>query len=86
MDSDLYRTDPPWISTVHTTLLLKAGNLAAPVEEWTIGGTALMAVERIHGAPFKKFSSLRQEWALKNRYIPGPIQFTGPLLLELGAQ
>ncbi|CAH2038179.1 unnamed protein product [Thlaspi arvense] len=67
------------------------GNLAAPVEEWTVGGTALTAlmdVERRHGkfkpvikkamvelegAPFKKFASLREEWALKNRYIsPGP--------------
>ncbi|CAH9059163.1 unnamed protein product [Cuscuta europaea] len=72
--------------------------------------TALMDVERRHGkfkpvikkamveldgAPFMKFASLREEWALKNRYInPGPIQFVGPvadkvnhtLLLELGAQ
>ncbi|KAJ0018553.1 hypothetical protein Pint_09781 [Pistacia integerrima] len=72
--------------------------------------TALMDVERRHGqfkpvikkamveldgAPFKKFASLREEWALKNRYIsPGPIQFVGPTstavnhtpLLELGAQ
>ncbi|XP_022723719.1 pyrophosphate--fructose 6-phosphate 1-phosphotransferase subunit beta isoform X1 [Durio zibethinus] len=89
------------------------GNLDAPVEEWTVGGTALtslMDVERRHGkfkpvikkamvelegAPFKKFASMREEWALKNCYIsPGPIQFVGPssnavnhtLLLELGAQ
>ncbi|KAJ7946344.1 Pyrophosphate--fructose 6-phosphate 1-phosphotransferase subunit beta [Quillaja saponaria] len=72
--------------------------------------TSLMDVERRHGkfkpvikkamvelegAPFKKFASLRDEWALKNRYTsPGPIQFSGPgsdaishtLLLELGAQ
>ncbi|CAM8996342.1 unnamed protein product [Rhodiola kirilowii] len=72
--------------------------------------TSLMDVERRHGknkpvikkamveldgAPFKKFASLRDEWALKNRYIsPGPIQFVGSaanalshtLLLELGAQ
>ncbi|KAJ1405551.1 Phosphofructokinase superfamily [Sesbania bispinosa] len=72
--------------------------------------TSLMDVERRHGkfkpvikkamvelegAPFKKFASMRDEWALNNRYIsPGPIQFTGPgsdaishtLLLELGAQ
>ncbi|KAB1201558.1 Pyrophosphate--fructose 6-phosphate 1-phosphotransferase subunit beta [Morella rubra] len=88
------------------------GNLAAPVEEWTVGGTALtslMDVERRHGkykpvikkamvelegAPFKKFASMRDEWAVKNCYIsPGPIQFVGPaanavnhtLLLELGA-
>ncbi|CAI0554854.1 unnamed protein product [Linum tenue] len=70
--------------------------------------TSLMDVERRHGknkpvikkamvelegAPFKKFASMREEWALKNRYIsPGPIQFMGPgsddvnhtLLLELG--
>ncbi|KDP20694.1 hypothetical protein JCGZ_21165 [Jatropha curcas] len=70
--------------------------------------TSLMDVERRHGkfkpvikkamveldgAPFKKFASLRDEWALKNRYLsPGPIQFMGPgsdavshtLLLELG--
>ncbi|CAH8391545.1 unnamed protein product [Eruca vesicaria subsp. sativa] len=96
-----------------TGLISSVGNLAAPVEDWTVGGTALTAlmdVERRHGkfkpvikkamvelegAPFKKFASLREEWALKNRYIsPGPIQFTGPgsdalshtLLLELGAQ
>ncbi|VAI84792.1 unnamed protein product [Triticum turgidum subsp. durum] len=91
----------------------QVGNLAAPVEEWTVGGTALTAlmdVERRHGknkpvikkamveldaAPFKKFASLRDEWASKNRYIsPGPIQFSGPgsdasnhtLMLELGAE
>ncbi|XWS19358.1 hypothetical protein CRYUN_Cryun31cG0008900 [Craigia yunnanensis] len=126
-----------------TGLISSVGNLGAPVEEWTVGGTALtslMDVERRHGivlctlkmhltssylskkiimkllsslfdpletkpqviccddysgAPFKKFASLRGEWALKNRYIsPGPIQFDGPasnavnhtLLLELGAQ
>ncbi|XVF27957.1 hypothetical protein REPUB_Repub14bG0153800 [Reevesia pubescens] len=73
-----------------TGLISSVGNLAAPVEEWTVGGTALtslMDVERRHGkfkpvikkamvelegAPFKKFASLREEWALKNRYIsPG---------------
>lgn len=96
-----------------TGLISSVGNLAAPVEEWTVGGTALTAlmdVERRHGkfkpvikkamvelegAPFKKFASMRDEWALKNRYIsPGPIQFVGPssnavnhtLLLELRAQ
>ncbi|TYI23656.1 hypothetical protein ES332_A06G179800v1 [Gossypium tomentosum] len=96
-----------------TGLISSVGNLCAPVEEWTVGGTALtsmMDVERRHGkfkpvikkamveldgAPFKKFASLREEWAIKNCYIsPGPIQFVGPasnavnhtLLLELGAQ
>ncbi|XP_073312083.1 pyrophosphate--fructose 6-phosphate 1-phosphotransferase subunit beta [Primulina huaijiensis] len=96
-----------------TGLISSVGNLAAPVREWTVGGTALtslMDVERRHGkfkpvikkamvelegAPFKKFASLREEWALQNRYLsPGPIQFFGPasdkvnhtLLLELGAQ
>nr|DAD23478.1 TPA_asm: hypothetical protein HUJ06_024941 [Nelumbo nucifera] len=96
-----------------TGLISSVGNLAAPVEEWTVGGTALtslMDVERRHGkfkpvikkamvelegAPFRKFASLREEWAYKNRYIsPGPVQFIGPssnginhtLLLELGAQ
>ncbi|XP_073121029.1 pyrophosphate--fructose 6-phosphate 1-phosphotransferase subunit beta isoform X2 [Henckelia pumila] len=96
-----------------TGLISSVGNLAAPVGEWTVGGTALtslMDVERRHGkfkpvikkamvelegAPFKKFASLREEWALQNRYLsPGPIQFFGPasdkvnhtLLLELGAQ
>ncbi|KAL5578749.1 hypothetical protein UlMin_011191 [Ulmus minor] len=96
-----------------TGLISSVGNLAAPVEQWTVGGTALtslMDVERRHGkfkpvikkamvelegAPFKKFASLRDEWAIKNRYIsPGPIQFVGAtadvtnhtLLLELGAQ
>eukprot|EP00262_Sarcandra_glabra_P021249 TRINITY_DN8873_c0_g1_i1.p1 TRINITY_DN8873_c0_g1~~TRINITY_DN8873_c0_g1_i1.p1 ORF type:complete len:599 (+),score=111.72 TRINITY_DN8873_c0_g1_i1:104-1798(+) len=95
-----------------TGLISSVGNLGAPVEDWTVGGTALtslMDVERRHGkfkpvikkamveldgAPFKKFKSMRSEWAVKNRYIsPGPIQFLGPssndishtLLLELGA-
>ncbi|MQL67666.1 diphosphate--fructose-6-phosphate 1-phosphotransferase, partial [Streptomyces vinaceus] len=81
-----------------TGLISSVGNLAAPVEEWTVGGTALTAlmdVERRHGkfkpvikkamvelegAPFKKFASKREEWALNNRYInPGPIQFVGPV-------
>ncbi|KAE8689687.1 Pyrophosphate--fructose 6-phosphate 1-phosphotransferase subunit beta [Hibiscus syriacus] len=96
-----------------TGLISSVGNLCAPVEEWTVGGTALtsmMDVERRHGkfkpvikkamveldgAPYKKYASMREEWALKNCYIsPGPIQFVGPssnavnhtLLLELGAQ
>ncbi|GAA0170719.1 carbohydrate kinase [Lithospermum erythrorhizon] len=96
-----------------TGLISSVGNLAAPVEEWTVGGTALtslMDVERRHGkfkpvikkamvelegAPFKHFASLREEWAINNRYLnPGPIQFVGPtadkvnhtLLLELGAE
>ncbi|PIN22976.1 Pyrophosphate-dependent phosphofructo-1-kinase [Handroanthus impetiginosus] len=96
-----------------TGLISSVGNLAAPVAEWTVGGTALtslMDVERRHGkfkpvikkamveldgAPFKKYASMREEWALENRYLsPGPIQFVGPvadkvnhtLLLELGAQ
>ncbi|KAK4759716.1 hypothetical protein SAY87_022847 [Trapa incisa] len=95
-----------------TGLISSVANLAAPVSEWTVGGTALTAlmdVERRHGkfkpvikkamveldgAPFKKFASMRDEWAIKNHYIsPGPIQFVGPsseavnhtLLLELGA-
>ncbi|OIT00128.1 pyrophosphate--fructose 6-phosphate 1-phosphotransferase subunit beta [Nicotiana attenuata] len=96
-----------------TGLISSVGNLGAPVEDWTVGGTALtslMDVERRHGkfkpvikkamvelegAPFKKFASLREEWALKNRYFsPGPLQFVGPtsneinhtLMLELGAK
>ncbi|KAL0334376.1 UNVERIFIED_CONTAM: Pyrophosphate--fructose 6-phosphate 1-phosphotransferase subunit beta [Sesamum angustifolium] len=96
-----------------TGLISSVGNLSAPVEKWTAGGTALtslMDVERRHGnfkpvikkamvelegAPFKKFLSMREEWAVKNRYIsPGPLQYVGPtsnssnhtLMLELGAQ
>ncbi|KAE8075630.1 hypothetical protein FH972_014326 [Carpinus fangiana] len=96
-----------------TGLISSVGNLGAPVEEWTVGGTALtslMDVERRHGkfkpvikkamvelegAPFKKLASLRDDWALNNRYVsPGPIQFVGPtanavnytLLLELGVK
>ncbi|XP_044462539.1 pyrophosphate--fructose 6-phosphate 1-phosphotransferase subunit beta-like [Mangifera indica] len=96
-----------------TGLISSVGNLSAPVDQWTVGGTALtslMDVERRHGkfkpvikkamvelegAPFKKFASLREEWALKNHYLsPGPIQFGGQtatavnrtLLLELGAK
>ncbi|PPS19908.1 hypothetical protein GOBAR_AA00667 [Gossypium barbadense] len=96
-----------------TGLISSVGNLTAPVDEWTVGGTALtslMDVERRHGkfkpvikkalvdlegAPMLKFASLRDDWALKNRYLSsGPIQFVGPyandinytLMLELGAQ
>ncbi|KAJ6796067.1 pyrophosphate--fructose 6-phosphate 1-phosphotransferase subunit beta 1 [Iris pallida] len=96
-----------------TGLISSVGCLDAPVEQWTVGGTALtslMDVERRHGkfkpvikkamvelesAPFRKFASMRDEWAVKNRYIsPGPIQFIGAgsndisktLLLELGIQ
>ncbi|KAL0316751.1 UNVERIFIED_CONTAM: Pyrophosphate--fructose 6-phosphate 1-phosphotransferase subunit beta [Sesamum radiatum] len=96
-----------------TGLISSVGNLSAPVEKWTAGGTALtslMDVERRHGnfkpvikkamvelegAPFKNFLSMREEWAIKNRYIsPGPLQYVGPtsnssnhtLMLELGAQ
>ncbi|XP_044470550.1 pyrophosphate--fructose 6-phosphate 1-phosphotransferase subunit beta-like, partial [Mangifera indica] len=92
---------------------LVVGNLSAPVDQWTVGGTALtslMDVEKRHGkfkpvikkamvelegAPFKKFASLRDEWALKNHYLsPGPIQFCGQtatavnrtLLLAIGAK
>ncbi|OVA03439.1 Phosphofructokinase domain [Macleaya cordata] len=73
-----------------TGLISSVANLGAPVEEWTVGGTALTAlmdVERRHGkfkpvikkamvelegAPFRKFASMRDEWAFKNRYIsPG---------------
>eukprot|EP01018_Ginkgo_biloba_P038831 Gb_36130 [translate_table: standard] len=52
------------------------------------------AMVELDGAPFKRFASMREEWALKNKYIsPGPIQFCGQtanernftLLLELGA-
>ncbi|XP_044481008.1 pyrophosphate--fructose 6-phosphate 1-phosphotransferase subunit beta 1-like [Mangifera indica] len=81
-----------------TGLISLFGNLSAPVDQWTVGGTALtslMDVEKRHGAPFKKFASLRDEWALKNHYLsPGPIQFCGQtatavnrtLLLEIGAK
>jgi len=71
--------------------------------------TALMDVERrkgkdkpvikkamveLDGAPFKRFASLRDSWAVDDSYIsPGPIQFDGPtaddtcftLKLEVGA-
>lgn len=42
----------PSSSYVYVNLLAQVGNLAAPVEEWTVGGTALTAlmdVERRHG-------------------------------------
>ncbi|KAL6539759.1 hypothetical protein OROHE_011530 [Orobanche hederae] len=96
-----------------TGLISSVGNLSAPVDKWTVGGTALtslMDVERRHGkfkpvikkamvelegAPFKKFASMRDQWALKNQYFnPGPLQYVGPtsnntnhtLMLELGVQ
>ena len=37
---------------MHIPCICQVGNLAAPVEEWTVGGTALtslMDVERRHG-------------------------------------
>ncbi|GJP45206.1 hypothetical protein CLOM_g4625 [Closterium sp. NIES-68] len=94
-----------------TGLIASVGNLTAPPQEWTVGGTALtelMVVERrkgknkpvikkamveFEGAPFKKFVSVRDDWALNDRYrSPGPVQFEGPtasqpnltLLLEQG--
>ena len=37
------------------------------------------ALVELDGAPFKLFSSLRSEWAVKNRYqFPGAIQYFGP--------
>ncbi|MCO5602794.1 hypothetical protein L7F22_056932 [Adiantum nelumboides] len=53
------------------------------------------AMVELDGAPFKKFASVRQEWAFEDRFCsPGPIQFTGPtaddtnftLMLEQGCQ
>jgi pyrophosphate--fructose-6-phosphate 1-phosphotransferase len=52
------------------------------------------AMVELDGAPFKKFVSLRDQWAVEDSYLcPGPIQFSGPtandtnytLKLELGA-
>ncbi|KAJ7524454.1 hypothetical protein O6H91_17G006300 [Diphasiastrum complanatum] len=52
------------------------------------------AMVELEGAPFNKFASLRELWAIEDQYrSPGPIQFTGPtadetnftLLLEMGA-
>ncbi|MDR0757364.1 MAG: diphosphate--fructose-6-phosphate 1-phosphotransferase [Tannerella sp.] len=37
------------------------------------------ALVRLDGAPFKEFTSKRDEWAIKTDYIyPGPIQYFGP--------
>jgi pyrophosphate--fructose-6-phosphate 1-phosphotransferase len=52
------------------------------------------AMVELDGAPFKKFTSQRDQWAVEDSYLsPGPIQFSGPtandisytLKLELGA-
>nr|PNR59775.1 hypothetical protein PHYPA_002567 [Physcomitrium patens] len=52
------------------------------------------AMVELGGAPFKKFASVRDVWAVEDSYVsPGPIQFAGPtadetnftLKLELGA-
>ena len=52
------------------------------------------AMVELDGAPFKKFASVRDTWAVEDSYVsPGPIQFDGPtahdtnftLKLELGA-
>ncbi|MDD3063639.1 MAG: diphosphate--fructose-6-phosphate 1-phosphotransferase [Massilibacteroides sp.] len=53
------------------------------------------ALVKLEGAPFKKFASKREEWAINTDYVyPGPIQYFGPtevcdqptktLLLEQG--
>ncbi|CAI9264028.1 unnamed protein product [Lactuca saligna] len=71
-------------------LISSVGNLSAPVEEWTVGGTpltSLMDVERRHG----KFKSVIKKAMVE---LDGPIQFVGAeadranhtLLLELGIQ
>ncbi|KAH6558292.1 hypothetical protein KP509_1Z070600 [Ceratopteris richardii] len=53
------------------------------------------AMVELDGAPFKKFASMRQEWAFEDRFCsPGPIQFAGPtadetnytLMLEQGCE
>jgi pyrophosphate--fructose-6-phosphate 1-phosphotransferase len=37
------------------------------------------ALVRLDGAPFQKFASKRDEWALNTSYVyPGPIQYFGP--------
>ena len=37
------------------------------------------ALVRLDGAPFRKFASLRDDWAHNTCYIyPGPIQYFGP--------
>ncbi|CAL5391148.1 unnamed protein product [Camellia sinensis] len=73
-----------------TGLISSVGNLNAPVEEWTVGGTALtslMDVERRHG----KFKPVIKKAMVE---LEGPLQFSGPtandinhtLMLELEAQ
>jgi len=51
------------------------------------------AMVELDGAPFQKFAAVREDWAVKDRYVsPRPIQFEGPtaddtnftLKLELG--
>ena len=37
------------------------------------------ALVRLDGAPFQKFASKRDEWAMNTCYVyPGPIQYFGP--------
>lgn len=37
------------------------------------------ALVNLHGAPFKKFSQLKEQWKFNDNYVtPGPIQFFGP--------
>jgi len=37
------------------------------------------ALVDLNGAPFKKFVSCRDEWAINTDYVyPGPIQYFGP--------
>lgn len=41
------------------------------------------AMVELDGAPFKKFASVREEWAFEDRFCsPGPIQFSGPTAFE----
>ena len=37
------------------------------------------ALVRLDGAPFRKYASKRDEWAINTSYMyPGPIQYFGP--------
>ena len=61
-------------------LYLQVGNLAAPVEEWTVGGTALtslMDVERRHGKfkPVIKKAIVELDGELLAYLFLGPLSY-----------
>ena len=62
-------------SLAHAWQLLGRGT----VDRRSAFHTPTVATVELDGAPFKKFTAVRDAWAVEDSYIsPGPIQFAGP--------